>query len=322
VISLLPALIAFGVAWIAVRLVLAHAAHLLLDQPNARSLHVTAVPRSGGLAVLAGWLAGTIWLPGPKPWLAPVLALTAVSFFDDRRGVHPALRLAVQLGASAAWVWLASPGANVVLATVLIVWTTNLYNFMDGSDGLAGAMAIVGFGALAAGSWSAGSAAWSVIAALAAASVPFLAYNAPPARIFLGDAGSVPMGFLAAVFGLTGCAQGWWPAWFPVLVFLPFIADASITLGLRLARGARIWQAHREHGYQHLVQLGWGHTRTLGLYACLMLGCAGSALSALLWAPALGVSALALWVGILTLVYALIEYHWRRRGAGFEESKG
>jgi hypothetical protein len=84
----------------------------------------------------------------------------------------------------------------------------------------------------------------------------------------------------------------------------------------------RLRQEELEHGYQHLVQLGWGHTRTLGLYACLMLGCAGSALSALLWAPALGVSALALWVGILTLVYALIEYHWRRRGAGFEESKG
>jgi UDP-GlcNAc:undecaprenyl-phosphate/decaprenyl-phosphate GlcNAc-1-phosphate transferase len=320
--SPLPALIAFGLAWLAIRTLLAHAAHLPLDQPNARSLHVNAVPRAGGLAVLAGWVAGTVWLPGPKPWLAPVVALAAISLLDDRRGVHPALRLAVHFGVAAAWVWLASPAIDAVLAVVLIVWMTNLYNFMDGSDGLAGAMAIVGFGAYAVGAFAAGSAFWSVPVALAAASVPFLIYNVPPAKTFLGDVGSVPLGFLAAVFGLTGWNQAWWPAWFPILVFLPFIADASITLGLRLARGARVWEAHRDHCYQHLVQLGWGHARTLALYAALMVGSAASALSALIWAPALGLGALLLWVAVLTSVYAVIEYHWRRRGAGFGESKG
>jgi len=320
--SLLPAGIAFGVTWLAIRLLLGRAAHVLLDRPNARSLHVHAVPRSGGLAVLAGWLAGTAWLSGPKPWLAPLLALTAISLLDDRRGVHPALRLVVHFGAAAAWVWLAAPAVDAVLAVVLIAWMTNLYNFMDGSDGLAGAMAVVGFGAFAAGAWTAGSAVWSTLAALAAASVPFLFYNAPPARIFLGDAGSVPLGFLAAVFGITGWSEKWWPAWFPVLVFLPFVADASLTLGLRLARGARVWEAHREHGYQHLIQLGWGHGRTLGLYGALMLGTAGSAFCALRWAPALGLPALALWAAVLGSVYAVIEYHWRRRGAALEESKG
>ena len=140
--------------------------------------------------------------------------------------------------------------------------------------------------------------------------------------MFLGDAGSVPLGFLAAIFGIEGWSERWWPGWFPVLVFLPFIADASITLALRLARGARIWEPHREHAYQHLVQIGWGHARTLAVYAGLMIGAATTALAALVWAPGFGVPALLLWVAALASGSVLIEYHWRRRGAELGESKG
>jgi UDP-N-acetylmuramyl pentapeptide phosphotransferase/UDP-N-acetylglucosamine-1-phosphate transferase len=209
-----------------------------------------------------------------------------------------------------------------IIAVLAIVWMANLYNFMDGSDGLAGAMAVVGFGAYALAAWLAGSTAVALFLPLAAAVAPFLAYNAPPARVFLGDAGSVPLGFLAAVFGLTGWQEGWWPAWFPLLVFLPFIADASLTLATRLLRGARVWEAHREHSYQHLVQSGWGHRRTLALYAALMVGAAGTALATLAWAPDAGIAVLGAWAGILALIFAAIEYYWRRRGVGFEESKG
>ena len=138
----------------------------------------------------------------------------------------------------------------------------------------------------------------------------------------MGDAGSVPLGFLAAVFGITGWMEQWWPAWFPVLVFLPFIADASITLALRLARGARVWEAHREHAYQHLVQIGWSHARTLALYSGLMIGAAVTALATHLWAPALGMAVLVFWAAVLGSGVILIEYHWRRRGAALEESKG
>jgi UDP-N-acetylmuramyl pentapeptide phosphotransferase/UDP-N-acetylglucosamine-1-phosphate transferase len=320
--SILPITIAFALSWLATGILLACAARLPLDRPNARSLHARAVPRAGGLALWAGWLGGTAWLPGPQPWLLPLLALIAISLRDDLRGVHPIVRLAVHCASAAAWLWLAGSPVQPFLAVVLIVWMANLYNFMDGSDGLAGAMALVGFGAYAGGAWLAGSATATVLAALAAATVPFLACNLPPARIFLGDAGSVPLGFLAAVLGLTGWAQGWWPAWFPVLVFLPFIADASTTLAVRLLRGDRIWEAHRDHCYQRLVRLGWGHARTLALYAGLMLGAAGSALAALAWAPALGGPALAVWCLVTASLFGLTEYHWRRRGAGFEESKG
>jgi UDP-GlcNAc:undecaprenyl-phosphate/decaprenyl-phosphate GlcNAc-1-phosphate transferase len=321
-VSFLPAIIALALAWLAISLLLSHAANLPQDRPNARSLHSGMVPRVGGLALWIGWLAATVWLPGGKPWLPPLLALIAVSLIDDRRSVHPALRLAVHVAAAAAWVWLSGAAIDPILAVVLIVWMANLYNFMDGSDGLAAAMTLVGFTAYAVAAWLAGSAAAGAIGALAAATVPFLLYNAPPARIFLGDAGSVPLGFLAAVFGITGWLERWWPGWFPVLVFLPFIADASITLAIRLVRGARVWEAHREHCYQHLVQIGWGHARTLALYAGLMVGAAASALGALVWAPDFGVVALLLWLGVLGSVYVLIEYHWRRRGAALEESKG
>jgi UDP-GlcNAc:undecaprenyl-phosphate GlcNAc-1-phosphate transferase len=318
----LPALIALAVAWLAILMLLKHAGHLPQDRPNARSLHAGAIPRAGGLAIWAGWLPAIVWLPGPKPWLVPLLVLIGVSVLDDRRSVHPAVRLTVQLAAAGLWMWLAQPAIGGIVAVVLIVWMANLYNFMDGSDGLAGAMTLVGFGAYAIGAWIGGSPLATVLASLAAASVPFFVYNAPPARIFLGDAGSVPLGFLAAVFGITGWTEQWWPAWFPVLVFLPFIADASITLALRLARGARVWEAHREHAYQHLVQIGWGHARTLALYAGLMIGAAATALAALLWAPALGMVLLVFWVAVLGSGAFLIEYHWRRRGAAFEESKG
>jgi UDP-N-acetylmuramyl pentapeptide phosphotransferase/UDP-N-acetylglucosamine-1-phosphate transferase len=318
----LAAIIAAAVSAAVLGVLLRRAGLLPLDVPNARSLHARALPRGGGVAIWTGWFAGTLWLPGAKPWLGPLAAVIAVSLLDDLRGVHPALRLAVHLAAAAAWVWLAGPALSPIAAVLAIVWMANLYNFMDGSDGLAGAMACVGFGAYAAAAGLAGSASAPLFLALAAAAIPFLLRNFPPARVLLGDVGAVPLGFLAAIFGITGWQERWWPAWFPILIFLPFIADATATLGYRILRGARIWEAHREHYYQRLVQIGWGHGRTLALYAALMVGVAGSSLVVLAWAPAAGLVLLIVWAAILAVTFATIEYHWRRRGVGFEESKG
>ncbi len=320
--TVLAAIVAAAVSWAVLGVLIRRAGLLPLDVPNARSLHVSALPRGGGVAIWAGWFAGTLWLPGTKPWLGPLLAVIAVSLLDDLRGVHPAARLTVHVVAAAAWAWLAGAGLNAVAAVLAVVWMANLYNFMDGSDGLAGAMAVVGFGTYATAAWLAGGADTALFLALAAATLPFLLHNAPPARVLLGDVGAVPLGFLAAIFGIAGWQERWWPAWFPVLIFLPFIADATATLIHRLLRGARIWEAHREHHYQRLVQIGWGHGRTLALYGALMVGIAGSSLAVLVWAPAAGVMLLIVWTAVLALVFAAIEYHWRRRGVGFEESKG
>jgi UDP-N-acetylmuramyl pentapeptide phosphotransferase/UDP-N-acetylglucosamine-1-phosphate transferase len=318
----LPAAVAATVSWAVLSLLLRYADRLPLDRPNERSLHVRAVPRGAGLAIWAGWLAVVVWIPAGKLWLAPLLAVIGISLWDDWRRVHIALRLAVHAAAAAAWVWLAAPSVQPVLAVIAIVWMANLYNFMDGSDGLAGTMTIAGFAAYAAAAFYAGADEAPLFLALAAATAPFLLRNAPPARVFLGDVGAVPLGFLAAVFGLSGTSEGWWPIWFPLLAFLPFIADASVTLLYRLLRGARIWEAHREHFYQRLVQLGWGHARTLKLHGVLMVGTAGSAVAALMWAPQLGPSLTVIWGMVLALVYASIDYHWRRRRSqGIDESK-
>lgn len=251
-------------------------AHRVLDRPNERSLHVNPVPRTGGLAVMvAVALAGLFLLPISLSWLVPATALAVLSFVDDVRGLPVAVRFAVQLAAAGvfagvalpqpAWPWLMA----LALATA---WMANLYNFMDGSDGLAGGMAAIGFGtygmaALAAGRVSLATACFVITAAALA----FLFFNFHPARIFMGDVGSVPLGFLAAALGALGWRDGCWPAWFPVLVFSPFIVDATVTLMRRLARRDKVWEAHRDHYYQRLVRLGLGHERTALIEYALML---------------------------------------------------
>ena len=156
---------------------------------------------------------------------------------------------------------------------------TNLFNFMNGSDGSPGHGGHR-FGTLAIAACEAGAMALALVATcVAAASLGFLLHNFPPARVFLGDAGSVPLGFLAGALGLHGVFTGIWPLWFPMLVFSPFIVDASVTLLRRVVHGERFWRAHRSHYYQRLVMAGWSpRALALGAYA-LMAAAAASALA-------------------------------------------
>jgi UDP-GlcNAc:undecaprenyl-phosphate/decaprenyl-phosphate GlcNAc-1-phosphate transferase len=320
---LLPALIAATLSGLALGL-LHRAGGLPFDRANPRSLHRGAMPRGGGLAIWLGWSAAVVWLSGFQSWLLPLAAIVIVSFFDDWYGIAAPWRLFVQLAAAVAWLWLSGPLPNVFAAALMIVavvWMANLYNFMDGSDGLSGTMAVVGFAACAlAASW-AGSDRAAALLALAAAVAPFLLVNWPPARIFLGDVGSVPLGFLAAVFSIQGVREAWWPAWFPLLVFLPFIADASATLVRRLLAGERVWQAHRDHYYQRLVLLGFGHKGTLALYGALMIGAATTALAALGRAPQAGWYLLLAWASVLALLFGSVAHQWRARIGGLDDSK-
>jgi UDP-GlcNAc:undecaprenyl-phosphate/decaprenyl-phosphate GlcNAc-1-phosphate transferase len=302
--------IAIFTSWLALGF-LRSPGRLPVDRPNARSLHRETVPRGGGLAIWAGVLAATAWLAQPLPWLAPLLLVIVVSLWDDRGGVPVWLRLVAQVVAALSWIGLPDVGIGTLLTIFALVWMANLYNFMDGSDGLAAAMTVVGFGAYAVAAVRAGAGDALVSLAIVAATLPFLARNWPPARVFLGDVGAVPLGFMAALLGITGTQAGYWPAWFPVLVFLPFIGDATITLVRRFASGDNILQAHRDHYYQRLVRLGLGHGGTLALYLALMLGAAVSAIAALQRPPAIGAAVLALWIVALLLLYAGIGYYWR-----------
>jgi UDP-N-acetylmuramyl pentapeptide phosphotransferase/UDP-N-acetylglucosamine-1-phosphate transferase len=171
---------------------------------------------------------------------------------------------------------------GVVIAAVVLlfsVWMTNLYNFMDGSDGLAGGMALVGFSFYGIAALLTHNMPLALLNfCIAAAAASFLYYNFHPAKVFMGDSGSIPLGFLAAAMGLWGWQQGNWAVWFPLLVFSPFIVDASITLLKRTLRGDKVTEAHREHYYQRLIQLGWGHRNVALAEYVLMLTAGISAL--------------------------------------------
>lgn len=275
----LPALLALFVSAALIgTLRRSRAAAAALDIPNHRSLHVAPVPRIGGLGILAGILAAGIaagFTPDLRV-LGALVLLAAVSLTDDLRNLGVAWRMLAHLFSAAlaatALVYESHGLWPALGATFAIAWMTNLYNFMDGSDGLAGGMAACGFGSFGVAALLAGDLPFATLnLAIAASALGFLAFNLPPARVFMGDAGSIPLGFLAAVCAIAGWQRNDWPLWFGVVVFSPFIIDATLTLLKRLARGARIWQAHREHYYQLLVQAGWGHRTTLLAELALML---------------------------------------------------
>jgi UDP-GlcNAc:undecaprenyl-phosphate/decaprenyl-phosphate GlcNAc-1-phosphate transferase len=310
-IQLVPAAIAIFVASVVLAGLLRWG-RMPTDTPNARSLHRAAVPRGAGIAIWIGVAAAAAWLPQGGAWLVPLALVIGVSLWDDYRGVPVTIRLVAQTVAALAWVGASLPWPMLLAVVLAIVWMANLYNFMDGSDGLAGAMTVVGFGACAIAAWSPATAESQLMLAVAAATLPFLALNWPPARLFLGDVGAVPLGFLAGALGFNGWQSGWWPVWFPILVFLPFIVDATVTLVGRLLSGQRVLEAHRDHAYQRLVRGDFGHAGTLLLYATLMFGTAASALAALVRAPSAGVGLLALWTLVLLLLHTWIGYHWRK----------
>jgi len=275
---------AFFVALLAARLLLTPAGRrIALDTPNERSLHVQPVPRTGGIAIAAGVAAACLlaW-PGLPVILGAAALLAAASFADDVVGLSTLARLAVHLGAAAAALLFeleVSGALPFVVLALALAWTTNLYNFMDGADGLAGGMAVFGFGAYAVAAHLAGAQTLAALcASVASTAAAFLVFNWHPARLFMGDVGSVPLGFLAGALGLQGWAVGAWPLWFPLLAFAPFMCDATLTLLRRLWRRERVWQAHREHYYQRLVRMGFGHRRTALIEYAAMAGCAALAL--------------------------------------------
>lgn len=261
-----------------------------LDLPNHRSLHSRPVPRSGGIGMLAGVAVGGMVALPPIPWMLALMLLASISLIDDRRSLPAAIRFAFHVLAAVmiVWTYYASSvmGGMVALVAVLaVIWMINLFNFMDGANGLAGGMALFGFGGYAITATLAGNAELAVWAwCIAGAAAGFLVFNFDPAKIFMGDVGSVPLGFLAATLGLEGIVRGIWPVWFPFLVFSPFIVDASVTLMRRVLRGEKVWQAHREHYYQRLVRAGWGH-RKLAVRAYLLMLLAAASACALVTLP-------------------------------------
>lgn len=249
----------------------------IVDRPNERSSHTTPTPRGGGLSMVAVTTCGAILLVS-KAWISFPLALVlvvgglsvaAVGLLDDVRSVSISLRMSVHIGAASLALYaLGSPlhtgvagGFIVILA---ITWVLNLFNFMDGIDGLAASeAAFVLFAAaglaLIVGHAPAGEVAPMLVAA--AACVGFLAWNWPPASIFMGDVGSGYLGYLIAAFAIASSRSSALSLYVWFILGGVFIVDATLTLVRRLVRGERVYQAHRTHAYQWLARRWGSHVR-------------------------------------------------------------
>ena len=322
-------------AWLTGRLRRLAPAWGLMDVPNRRSAHRVATPRGGGIAILgaaAGGLLLGAWAAGDDRLALAVgllvLPVAAIAFLDDLIPLPPATRFLVQAIAAAgvlAVFWPAgglmvgawrvvAPWAVAGIGFLWLVWLANLYNFMDGSDGLAGVQAAAGGGVLAAWFAAAGDPALAGLAAgLAVGALAFLPWNWAPARIFMGDTGSVTIGFLVGVLGILGALRQDLPLDAPALAFSLFIGDASLTLLRRLLRGETPWRAHRSHCYQRALRLGYTHAQIAwaAVFLCLLL--AGLA-TLRLYVPALWWACWAAAAVILGGAAAWLE--WRLRAAG------
>lgn len=255
----------------------------LLDVPNARSSHSVVTPRGGGISmVLAIAFASMVLLARGELSLDLFLALigggsavAAIGFLDDRRPIPAMLRLAVHIGA-AIWAvgWVGIPlalrvGDHILypgwigglFAIVGIVWTLNLFNFMDGIDGIAASeAAFVGCaGALLmlAGGATPGTVSLGLV--LAAACCGFLLWNWPPARIFMGDVGSGYLGYVFGMLTLAAARESQTALWIWLILGGVFFVDATVTLIRRTVRGDRVFEAHRTHAYQWLARRWGGH---------------------------------------------------------------
>lgn len=314
-----PAL-AFVMAGLLTTLFLARRWHWAIDHPNERSLHSNPTPRTGGVALLAAVAATSVlaatWLP-KMPWIAFGLALglALLSLLDDRSGLPVSWRLAGHFGAAVVYcIVLSNAGIPAIwfpITVLAITAMTNFYNFMDGANGMAGGMAVAGFGTYGVAAFGAAPAMAMFCLCVSAAAAGFLCQNLR-GRVFMGDSGSVPLGFLAASIGLLGIAERLWPFWFPLLAFAPFVADAGATLVRRVLRGDRFWEAHREHYYQRMVRMGWSHSRLALAEYALMCVCAGSALLVRDAEPGTRNAVLAAVAFLLTGSAVAVDYKWSR----------
>jgi UDP-N-acetylmuramyl pentapeptide phosphotransferase/UDP-N-acetylglucosamine-1-phosphate transferase len=280
--AVVPLAVLAGTAWLGGIVLAWLQRRAILDHPGERSSHQTPVPRGGGLALvpmtLFAWAmldAAGMAPPGTVLIIAVAALLAFISWRDDLGGLGVGWRFLAHLLAAIIGV-LAIPQTQLVfqnalpplldraVAVLLWVWFLNLYNFMDGIDGITCIETLfLGLGmvlvALVADRASDGAPLLAL--AVAAGAAGFLRWNWPPARMFLGDIGSIPLGYVMGWLLLSMAAKGLWA---PALILpLYYLADATITLARRLARGERVWQAHRQHFYQRALTPDGDHRAVL-----------------------------------------------------------
>ena len=252
----------------------------LMAIPDDRSSHASAIPSGGGLGIVLTWLVVSVGMLGdaaPGFWLIGVLpgvlALAVVGWIDDHRSLPARLRFAVQLAVSLyllgfSWhLGLVDSAPWLAVAVLWLLWIANLYNFMDGSHGMAGMQGVFAGLVLAWLFHRSGAQGMALVSLMIAAScLGFLPWNLVRSRVFMGDVASVPLGFALAGLCAYGVATGTFPGTAALLVLAVFIVDASLTLLGRMLRGERWYTPHRQHLYQRLIVSGWSHESVLALY--------------------------------------------------------
>jgi Fuc2NAc and GlcNAc transferase len=339
-IAVILAAISCGLSAILTGMVRAQAIRVkALDMPNARSSHASPTPRGGGIAIVLMSLAGMSalawlgWIEAPLFYalVGGGAAVALVGHLDDRGRIGIAGRFTVHI-AAAIWatLWLGGIteihwGENVInlgylgtlLAVLGIVWALNLFNFMDGIDGIAASQAIFMAGAGATFALIAGISGSTPAACLvlAGASLGFLAWNWPPARIFMGDVGSGYLGFALAVIGLAAMRERgvMLPVW--LILGAVFVVDSSVTLLRRLARRERVYEAHRSHAYQWQARRWNSHLRvTIACFLVNLLWLAPWAWLSVRFPANVAWFVAAAWIPLIALAIVF--------GSGRQETKG
>jgi len=296
----------------------------LLDIPDARSSHRVATPKGGGIGILVSFLLTSLLLGLPATFIFAALLISLVSFYGDIRELSPRFRLMIHFMAAFLLVFpfvqthplIPLPFLSAVLLMLFTVGTANDYNFMDGINGIAGIAGVVGFGLLyvfaAHGqlSLSSGQIHLAVLAlCIAFSCLGFLPFNLPTARVFMGDVGSILLGFIFAALVMHFSES--------LLDFIclasflfPFFADELVTMTVRLGRRENLAQPHRRHFYQLLanewriahwkVSLGYGVIQ-------LMIGLS------VLWIKSLGMWSVVLFLSVCFFLFVLLNIKIRRK---------
>ncbi len=292
----LIAVVSLASAWLVKRLIPWLIARQQVDTPNHRTLHTGSVPRGGGVIIVFMGVLALLWASVVSPYSTFYLALltlllgwAALGWWDDVFSLSTRLRLGTQFVLALAaivligWVdhlaisatigfalgWLGPP-----LSILALIWLANLYNFMDGMDGLAASQAIVAATTFSFWFMLLGGTELAVFSAVvAAASYGFLWHNWRPASIFMGDVGSISLGAMFALLCVIANNRFGVPVLSCLILFAVFVVDSTTTLVLRWRRGEPVWQAHNQHFYQRLARAGYAHNHIVLVYIGLMVGC-------------------------------------------------
>jgi Fuc2NAc and GlcNAc transferase len=255
----------------------------LLDHPGERHSHFEATPRGGGAGLVASLLMSSIFLIGPDnsgSWvngmLPGMVIIASVGAWDDHASLSVRFRFFIQLAVSVGLIWFAADAGWIrgwfpmVLSGLFVVWMTNLYNFMDGSNGMAALQGIFGGLVLAYLFHLSGDRYFSGLSLLlAACCAGFLPWNLGRAKVFMGDVGSLALGYVFAVLLLYGIGTGAFGIPVALMVMMLFLADSTLTLMTRVIKGERWYNPHRQHLYQRLIAHGWTHGRVALLYQAI-----------------------------------------------------